>query len=50
MLFYFNLIFLLFVESNPQWSFGWPLALFLWMGIRCAGVVALHWWFCLRIT
>jgi len=32
MLFYYHLIMLLFVESNPQWSFGWPSVLFLWMG------------------
>jgi hypothetical protein len=27
--------------TNPQWSFGWPPALFLWMGRRRAGLVAL---------
>ena len=43
MLFFLQVDYILLVKYylTPQWSFGWPSTLFVWMGRRRAGVVAL---------
>jgi len=36
--------------TNPQWSFGWPPSLSVWMGRWCAGIVCFALVSCLRIA
>jgi hypothetical protein len=37
---YFQLIMFNYdLWTNPQWSFGWPFSLSVWMSRRCAGLV-----------